>query len=320
MSGKFVSKINDIDVFSLLVFKLIFETGHANVVAKELGVSAPKISRCLSTLRLALDDDLFYRRQLGLKPTPVAEKIYPIICELTHSLAVLEKTAVTSATQMTEGVLKVAVPSVVMRMLAVRLSNEGFQKKFGLVQLHAWDEECLEMIHRGELDFGLGFEAVEFNELTYEKVGENSKICLVAKESHPIWEKFDRIKVEDICEHHFLCISSKGFNDKIDPLEQFCRENEIFIPSITRVQTRDEWYAHLLTVNSLAFSFEAEREHANTMLGIRAETFPQVEVDRLHDSLMGPRGFLVEKTQSHRRYSEEMRQIMIDIFSEIFIG
>lgn len=75
MSTQLLKQICELDVFTLLVFKSIFDNGHANSAAKALNVSAPKISRCLNALRLTFNDELFYRRQQGLKPTPLAESL-----------------------------------------------------------------------------------------------------------------------------------------------------------------------------------------------------------------------------------------------------
>ena len=81
-----LKKVSELDVFSLLVFKLIYETGFANFAAKELAVSAPKISRCLTSLRAIFNDELFFRRQQGLKPTPLAERLYQPVCQLFYIL------------------------------------------------------------------------------------------------------------------------------------------------------------------------------------------------------------------------------------------
>ncbi|MEZ9165517.1 LysR family transcriptional regulator, partial [Shewanella sp. 10N.286.55.A9] len=71
-----LKKLSELDIFCLIVFKTLYENGHANSTATALQVSAPKVSRCLTQLRITFNDELFYRRQQGLKPTPLAEALY----------------------------------------------------------------------------------------------------------------------------------------------------------------------------------------------------------------------------------------------------
>lgn len=87
MTSRLLKQLCELDIFTLMVFKNIYETGHANCTARDLAVSAPKVSRCLAALRLAFDDELFYRRQQKLKPTPLAESLYqPSVISFTQCI------------------------------------------------------------------------------------------------------------------------------------------------------------------------------------------------------------------------------------------
>jgi DNA-binding transcriptional LysR family regulator len=311
-------KIRELDFFSLLVFKCIFDTGQANIAAKMLAVSASKISRSLSALRIAFDDDLFYRRQQGLKPTLLAENLYQPVYQLIDSVTSLEQVVTEKANQDQQPILQLAVQPMMMRSLTLKLADKTVQQTLGPVRLHVWNDRSLDMIHRGELDFGIAFDLCDFNELTCERVYYNSSICLVAKETHPIWQSYPDIRLEDVCSHSFIYQVGKGFNDKIDPLEQFAREHDLSTDSMEKMANYEEWLAHLQTLDSIAFATSSEMALLNSMLGFRSELLPQQEIVRLFDAIKPAKAYLVERTQAHRRYHNDTRQELLTLLNKRF--
>ncbi|MBB1437680.1 LysR family transcriptional regulator [Shewanella sp. SG41-4] len=311
-------KIRELDFFSLLVFKCIFDTGQANIAAKMLAVSASKISRSLSLLRIAFDDDLFYRRQQGLKPTLLAENLYQPVYQLINSVTSLEQVVTEKASQDQLPILQLAVEPMLMRSLSLKLADKAIQQTLGPVRLHVWNDNSLDMIHRGELDFGIAFEACDFNELTSEKVYYNGSVCLVAKETHSIWQSYPDIRLEDICNYSFIYLVAKGFNDKIDPLEQFAREQDLSTSRMEKMVNYEEWLAHLQTLNSIAFASSSEMALLDSMLGFRCELLPQQDIVRLFDSIKQPKAYLVERTQAHRRYHNDIRQELLTLLNKWF--
>lgn len=216
MTKDLMKRIKELDVFSLIVFRHIFESGHANEVARTLGVSASKISRSLNALRVAFNNDLFYRRQQGLKPTLLAEKLYPNICVFTDSLDQFKKLLVDEYEYHEELVLKLGVLPMFMRVVAERLSQPEIKSKIGKVQIISWDDNSIDNLHKGDLDFGITYELAEGYELTQEKIIDTDALCVVANEQHPIWQ-LKNILLEDLSEFPFVYIANKGFNDRLDP-------------------------------------------------------------------------------------------------------
>lgn len=313
MSNPLLKQICELDVFTLLVFKSIFDTGHANSAAKALNVSAPKISRCLNALRLTFNDELFYRRQQGLKPTPLAESLYFAICQFTDSVYHLEQSAlqIQNATSHVERPLQIAVSNGLLSFLAPQLSSPEAVDELGQVRLHKWQENSAELIHAGELDFGISLENTESKELTVSRLGGISMIYVVAAKQHTIWQVQTHISLEQICRHPFLCIELKGFNSRIDPLELFCQRQGILLPSLEKVLDREEWYAHLLTMQSVAFCSGIDMHTVKHMPGLKLAPLPLTELHRLHDTIMPPQYYLVEKPRSHRRYSPAQCELVV---------
>lgn len=322
MKNQVIKTIRELDIVSLIIFRLIFESGHANAVAKKLGISASKVSRSLNTLRIAFDDDLFYRRKQGLKPTLLAEKLYPNICTFTHSVDQIERVIQNDEIPHADTILRIAVMPMIMRSIVIVLSDETIQEKIGKIQIFNWDDNSFENLHKGKLDIGLTYVPIidvkDSYELTQEKINDTSSICIVAKEKHPIWEKSNEILLEDICKHQFLYMISQGFNDRIDPLEQFCRDNEIPLPKISSAHNYEEWYCHLLTMNSISFAPIGELYIANKLQGIRAEKLSKEQFNRLDQSLKTPRTFFTERTPPHRRYTDEMRDFLLSQIHKIY--
>lgn len=311
-------KIRELDLVSILVFKSIYDSGQANIVAKELRISAPKVSRCLNSLRLAFNDELFYRRQQALRPTPFADKLYPIACNICGSVSQLEAPSFSNLFEQDNAVLHMAVTPVVMRPLAKLLSKKSVQNQVGQVRLSLWDDHSMEQIHKGELDFGLGFESNHEHELIQQKVGGCHSICIVAKDTHPLWKFKDNLSLEAICEYPFLYISGKGFNDKIDPLEQYSRENGLPLKNISFVKTYEEWLAHLQTINSFSFAPIFELDIANNIPGLKAEVLPQIEADKLHSSLKEPQFYFIERTNQYQRYDSITRDKLMVLLQNFF--
>ncbi|MCG9695839.1 LysR family transcriptional regulator [Shewanella sp. Isolate11] len=300
-----------------MVFKVIFQTGHANIAAKQLNVSAPKISRCLNMLRATFDDELFYRRQLGLKPTPVAEFLYEPICQFCDAVSKIEQSLTDKPGEDCPSILKIAVTSCIMASLSLAFSRSEYRPLIGAVQFVTWDDNSADLIHNGEIDMGISFDGSSEHPLSVESLGGLSKVCLAAEEMHPIWKSESGISLENICHYPFLCLDSVGFNDKIDPLEVFARQSGGNILDVSRVNTRDEWYSHLLTMGTVSFLPCSEAGIGHHLPGVRVERLCDDEVARLHGDSMAPEFMLIETQQEHRRYSVEQRELIIQLIKQL---
>ncbi|WP_328810547.1 LysR family transcriptional regulator [Rhodococcus sp. NBC_00294] len=79
--------MTQIDLNLVRTFVLLFQTGSVTATAAELSVTQPSVSHGLKRLRKHFADDLFRRTALGLRPTQVAERLYP---ELQQALEVMD--------------------------------------------------------------------------------------------------------------------------------------------------------------------------------------------------------------------------------------
>ncbi|MDF0535686.1 LysR family transcriptional regulator [Shewanella sp. A32] len=317
MASRLLKQLCDLDIFTLMVFKTIYETGHANITARELSVSAPKISRCLSSLRLAFDDELFYRRQQKLKATPLAENLYRPVCDFIQSVYQLELQANGSRDCRAEGCLHIAVGYGLMSALSKIFGQKDMADKLGKVRLYKWQSDSADLIHSGELDLGISMDLPENQELQLTNIGECQEIGLVCRKDHPIWQQSPNITLEQIARYPFVYMCIRNFNERIDPFELYCQQENIPTPEMDCVEDFEEWYAHLLTMNSIAFVPATELCQAERISELKCRLLPASEVNKLQRTLALPCYQLIEKADDYRRYSTEQRQLILDVISKL---
>ena len=317
MLSKSLKKISELDVFSLIVFKVLYENGYANNTASELQVSAPKVSRCLASLRTTFDDELFYRRQQGLKPTPLAELLYKPICDFYRILAHLEKIALGEPELDFTPIINVAVAKNIMTSLAMVINQHPQHETIGKIRLQQWGHNSAELIHNGEIDFGIALESSQSAGLNCEYLGTHKNIYLAAKVDHPIWDSSPQITLEKIATYPFVYLESKGFNDRVDPLEMYCQNARVELVDVDKVTNREELLSHLMTMDSVGFTPAVEADIYDRIPALRTEVLASEQFNKLHCGLKPPQYCLVEKEPKNRRYSEARRAIIIDIVTDL---
>ncbi len=69
------------DLNLLPVFLALMEDRNVTRAAARLGITQPALSNALNRLRILLQDPLFIRERHGIRPTPLAEDLAPVIAE-----------------------------------------------------------------------------------------------------------------------------------------------------------------------------------------------------------------------------------------------
>ncbi|GGZ00212.1 LysR family transcriptional regulator [Shewanella fodinae] len=317
MASRLLKQLCELDIFTLMVFKTIYETGHANITARELSVSAPKISRCLSSLRLAFDDELFYRRQQKLKATPLAENLYRPVCDFIQSVYQLELQASSSRDCRTDGSLQIAVGYGLLSALSKVFGQKEMTDKLGKVRLYKWQNDSADLIHSGELDLGISIEIPDNQELQLTTVGECREIGMVCRKDHPIWQHSSNITLEEIARYPYVYMTIKNFNEKIEPLELYCQQENLPPLEMDSVEDIEEWHAHLLTMNSIGLVPATELCQTDRVSELKCCLLSTSEVEKLKRTLALPCYQLIERSDDYRRYSTEQRQLITDVVTRL---
>lgn len=76
----------NLDLNLLRVFNAVMAEENFSRAANQLSMTQPAVSNAVQRLREALADALFVRAANGVKPTPYAERIWPVVREALSSL------------------------------------------------------------------------------------------------------------------------------------------------------------------------------------------------------------------------------------------
>lgn len=303
-----MTTLADLDLFSLQVFDSIYETQQANITSRQLGVSPSKVSRCLNVLRTVFDDELFYRRQSGLLPTPLAERVQPQVRQLVQGFKQLDQLA--NPERDVQDKLKLAVLPMVMPAVAECLQHHSYHSFAQQIVLMPWREDSARALHQGELDAGIAMESPNFEDIVSQSMGHCGGVNLVARQDHPIWDRLDSFSLEMLAGFPFFYQIFAGFNDKQDPLETFFINEGIEYESVTPLNDREQWYASMLSGEALSFvglSVGAELQQH----GLRFWRLPEDQYRRLHVKSPRPELFLIERQGCYRRYDDANRKALL---------
>ncbi|QIZ78664.1 LysR family transcriptional regulator [Ferrimonas lipolytica] len=302
----------DLDFFSLQVFKSIYETRQAATTAKSLNVSAPKVSRCLTAMRAHFSDELFYRSHNGLLPTPKAERLYAFVDSLVEGFNKMAEVADDDLYERRPIVL--AVVPLFLPLLAKTLHQPEFRELSERIEIRVWNGESLSALLQGELDFGISLELSDSTRVTSTSIDMPVGISLVGHQHHPIWHQMDEFKLEMLAEYPFVYQILVGFNDHIDPLEAYFRNNELPFKAISAVGNSDDWYAKLLTKNTLSFCGTAYlAKFVERLPGLKIGLIPTEEMMRLHQHQEPPQFKLLERQSNLRRYDDQVRGQLLSL-------
>ncbi|BBQ83864.1 MULTISPECIES: LysR family transcriptional regulator [Enterobacteriaceae] len=84
-----MSRLHEVDLNLLVLFRHMYTERHTGRVAEIMGLTQPSVSHALKRLRVMLDDELFEKASRGMRPTPYAEAIAGDVDDV---LSALEKT------------------------------------------------------------------------------------------------------------------------------------------------------------------------------------------------------------------------------------
>ncbi|SHI01417.1 LysR family transcriptional regulator [Ferrimonas marina] len=312
-----LEQVRALSTFNLWVFKAVFESGNANLVATELGVSAPTISRSLSQLRLTFQDELFVRRHQGLEATARAKALYPLVCNCTDAMTDLVSSGLATAQQSQDLVL--AVNTTMLVPLALRIRQQPYFYPQGDIQLVQWRPGSAERLAKGEIDLGIAVERPDRIDLELTFLGAVARPSLVAAEDHPLWHGFPQLDLNELARFNFTYYRSPGFNDRVDPFEMFCQRKGVTLPKVVCVDDREEWIANLLSLNAFAFAPRQMIPMLSNIPGLRAAALPEQQVRRLFASIPPPQHYLVQRTRAYRRYPPGLADRLVKLVQEFVV-
>ncbi|QIZ77524.1 LysR family transcriptional regulator [Ferrimonas lipolytica] len=280
-----MDQISALSFFELRVFILTYELRNASAVAKQLNLSASKVSRSLNSLRQHFDDPLFHRRQFQFEPTSLAVKLYPsaqravLIEEQLNQL--VRGTSASAALE-----YHIHLPSMLCSAATSQLMHAtkalGHNVK---LTVHSSDEHSPKMLLDGGSDMVVSCQSLQIPQLDCDYICTGDGPRLIAREGHPIWQCPEDDRLSKILDYPFWVTSITGFNSKADPMEHFAMERGRILNKVGSSNLLSEVPSILLDSDAISFVSSHTISFFNDYPGIRCEEFAANEAELLKQSL-----------------------------------
>lgn len=199
-----------IDLSLIKVFVIIFETKNISHAAERLNLSQPSVTYNLNRLRKFLNDPLFERDKFGVKPTKLAQSLYPSFRQAITDIEM----AITASQQFD--------PKTSTRIFRLGLSDLG--------------EICLLPSLIQYLCKEAPFIKIEVEEIQSDRVEDwlidGFLDVAVFNSSYTV---MPRIESRNVFEERYMCIAHK-YHPRVKnqlSLEQYLQENHAAIKSST---------------------------------------------------------------------------------------
>ena len=206
-----------LDLNLLRVFDAVMAEGSLTRAASGLSMTQPAVSHALRRLRDAVGAELFVRVAHGVRPTPLAQSLWPQIRSALGALRQVlapddfdpRRDAVDLRVAMTDFTAAMLAPA-----LAARIEAEQALVNLRLQPLTT--REPRRLIDAGETDLAVGFfpELVttilaqgQDSHLHHARLYESRYVCVMRK-GHPLAQQV--LTVDDYCAAHHLLVSISG--------------------------------------------------------------------------------------------------------------
>ncbi|MCG9731607.1 LysR family transcriptional regulator [Shewanella sp. Isolate13] len=176
-----------LDYFTLKVFVGLVEFRNGSVVAQKLNTTQPKVSRALSNMREVIHDELFVRRQYGVEPNVMADRLYPIAKSIVQGYEELVEITSTSSDS---NRLVIAAQEHLSGFLVESISEvcQSLGREMS-VSIQPWSDNVQELLAQGKIDYAITVNSRLSESVKNVKLGDVRYFFLAAKKNHPIFQQ-----------------------------------------------------------------------------------------------------------------------------------
>ncbi|MGZ6800627.1 MAG: LysR family transcriptional regulator [Mycobacteriaceae bacterium] len=209
----YVHEMTDVDLNLMRTLALLCETRSVTRTAEKLYVTQPSVSYALGRLRRQFNDELFVRSSDGLRPTALAEQMYP---SLRQALEVIDET-VSGASEYDP-----ATSERTFRILATDLGEisllpivlaklETSAPRCG-VEINPLDSSsAAQQLRQGSADAAICTPRIDAPDLRRDALFLESYVGLCRKDHHRIGDR--PTLTEFLAERHIVVFASAGHSD-----------------------------------------------------------------------------------------------------------
>ena len=246
--------IRNISLGQIHYFIKAAEYGNITKAAAFFNLTQPTLSKKIMSMEEQLDLQLFIRGKKALRLTPAGRYLYE---RWKTSVERLEED-VQHAHILQQGYTKQIVLACMdsfrpdLFMLPV---VEGFRKKYPDVLIRIESDSAQDirrMLIHGEADVIFSvlydFKEKEMENVAWKKLGKCTHAACMRKEN-PLADR-EQLRIEDLKQSDFLCISPMQLPEYIKEVQQICRQGG-FLPNITN---------YVSSANSLTLNLMTDRD------------------------------------------------------------
>lgn len=206
--------IDSVDLNLLKVLQALHEEGSAGRAAIRLGVTQSSVSAALGRLRVLYGDHLFERTGRGLRPTPKAEELRPLVADALHKLRQSLALAATGAGSLSGRTLVLGLSDdheiALGRALIDRLQAQAAGLRLVFRQTHSG--LAAEMLMDRRIDLSLGAGISGSRTLGRQVLGTGGYVCVLDRAQDP----GVGFGLDEYLRRPHLLISSGGFVGVVD--------------------------------------------------------------------------------------------------------
>lgn len=210
-----------LDLNLLRVFDEVMAERNLTRAAKNLAITQPAISNALKRLRDHVGDELLVRAAAGVEPTPMAEKLWPVVREALgalHSAMVPDRFDASTATASFQLAMADATAALLIPPLIRRIEAQAAGISLRVLPLTTRDPRGL--LAATDLDLAVGYFPIALAAITldhmqrsdggtarHERLYDGEYVC-VMRRGHPLASR--KMTLDAYCEAHHLLVSFSG--------------------------------------------------------------------------------------------------------------
>ncbi|WP_244916302.1 LysR family transcriptional regulator [Photobacterium lutimaris] len=213
------NNLKDLDLNLLKLLQAVVETRNTHAAANKLGISQTSVSRGLAKLRETFGDQLFIRKAHGVEPSELAAKLAEATDEMFTPLIKVVESYQNFEPNEFHGEITIA-----MNVFFLELYGDGIFNALRTVlpkanfKLIYWQENSLAEMLSGNIDYMIHFAAYPLPQEIYQHTLQRIKLCLVARENHPVLSQTSNW--DDIHQLPLARVIIDGISSKRSPLEE----------------------------------------------------------------------------------------------------
>ncbi|MCL1057307.1 LysR family transcriptional regulator [Shewanella gelidimarina] len=185
-----MNKLSNISISTIEIFCQLYIKGSTKVVANDLSLSQPKVSRALNSLRVVFDDPLFVRKNNQFIATELSHRLHASLSEILQCSRSIESDAIKSSSPVEPPLIISTVPQLEIGLAQkiIKDAADNNQNPNIPISTTAWSEQSEQQLIDGEVDAAICFRPSTRKEVLSKPIIQHRGGYLIAHSQHPVWD------------------------------------------------------------------------------------------------------------------------------------